>query len=82
MDESLPIPYMVAAMKNLTIRGLFMFRRDDQRGIIKLAESGLLKLGEAGGHTIVATYSLDGLSEAFEKAVETSGPGHLVCLKP
>lgn len=82
MDEALPIPYMVAAIKNLTIRGLFMFRREDQRGIIKLAESGLLKIGEAGGHTVVASYDLDSYSEALSKAVEISGPGNIVCLKP
>jgi len=82
MDESLPIPYMDAMLKSLKIQAMYMFRREDQRGLIRLAESGLLTLGEAKGHTIDAVYGLDGLLEALDKAVETSGPGSIVYIKP
>ncbi|KAI0136692.1 alcohol dehydrogenase [Xylariales sp. AK1849] len=82
LDETLPVPYMTAVMKSMTIRPHFMFQLKDQRGIIKLAESGLLELGDIGGHNIVATYRLGELSEALDKAVETSGPGNMVVLKP
>ena len=81
-DQAIPIPYMAAVAKSLTIYPQFMYRREDQRGIIKLAESGLLKLGEKGGHNIVATYGLDELDAALDKAVETSSPGNMVILKP
>lgn len=82
LDEAIPIPYMAAVMKNLVIHPHFMYRREDQRGIIKLAESGLLKLGETGGHKIVASYGLDELDKALDKAVETSNPGAMVVIKP
>lgn len=81
-DESIPIPYMSAMLNNWTIQGQFMFEREDQLGAIKLAESGLLRLGEASGHSVIATYGLDGIMEALDKAVENSGPGRIVCLKP
>lgn len=81
-DENLPIPYMVAVNKSLTIYGQHMFRREHQRGIIKLAESGLLKLGTAGGHNIEAAYGLDELQLALDKATDTSNLGSIVVLKP
>lgn len=82
MDETLPIPYLTAMVKSLRIQGTFMFQREDQLGVIRLIESGLLKLGSDGGHAIVATYSLEELDEALEKAAEVSGPGQMVCLRP
>lgn len=81
-DESIPISYMAAMINNWTIRGQFMFERADQLGVIRLAECGLLKLGEESGHHVVATYGLESYEEAMDKAVEMSGPGNIVCLEP
>ncbi|KAH8681885.1 alcohol dehydrogenase [Xylariales sp. PMI_506] len=82
LDQVLPIPYMDAVMKQLTIHSQYMFPREHQRAAIKLAESGLLKLGEKGGHGVAAAYGLGGLDEAMAKAVELSGPGKFVILEP
>jgi len=38
--------------KNLTIRGQFMYEREDARGIIELTEVRVLRLGKSGGQTL------------------------------
>ncbi|RFU26347.1 hypothetical protein B7463_g9991, partial [Scytalidium lignicola] len=78
ITKDIAIPYMVATLNNITIRGQYMYEREDARGIIKLVESGALKLGKAAGHDIVRTFKY----EDWEKAVETSsnspGAGKIV----
>jgi threonine dehydrogenase-like Zn-dependent dehydrogenase len=54
IHTDITVPYVVAVMKYLTIRGQSMYVRDDARGIIKLAETGVLtlKLGRATGMSL------------------------------
>ena len=68
IQGDIPISYMMAMYKNLTIRGQFMYERDDVRGIIKLAEAGVLRLGKSAGNEIVGQFPL----EEWEKALETA----------
>jgi len=46
----------MATLKNLTIRGQYMYKREDARGIIKLAEAGVLKLGKSTGHNVIGQF--------------------------
>jgi hypothetical protein len=41
--KDIAVPYVMAVLNNLTIRGQYMYEREDARGLIKLAEAGLLK---------------------------------------
>ncbi|EHY53770.1 hypothetical protein HRR83_003984 [Exophiala dermatitidis] len=82
MDPSIPISYMDVMWKSLKIQGSLMYTREDQLGVIKLVESGRLKLGKAGGHEVVASYPLDRLLDAADHADKANKLGQLVCLEP
>ncbi|KAI0858240.1 alcohol dehydrogenase [Xylaria cubensis] len=81
-DETLPIPYLKAMINNWTIKGSYMYSREDLEGIVRLAEAGLMKLGKRAGHVVHGVYSLDDFLAAIDKAVEMAGPGTLVYIKP
>ncbi|KAL2436492.1 hypothetical protein ABEF95_011193 [Exophiala dermatitidis] len=82
LDQSIPISYMDVMWKNLKIHGSFMYTREDQLGVVKLVESGRLKLGKAGGHEVVASYPLDRLTDAADHADKANKLGQLVSLEP
>ncbi|KAI0514670.1 alcohol dehydrogenase [Xylaria bambusicola] len=81
-DETLPIPYLKAMMSSLTIKGSYMYAREDVEACIRLAEAGLLKFGKRAGHVVHAVYTLDDFQEAMDRAVETAGPGSIIYIKP
>jgi threonine dehydrogenase-like Zn-dependent dehydrogenase len=80
--NDIDIPYVMAVLNNLTIRGQYMYEREDVRGLIKLVESGLLKLGKSAGHEMVGEFSLDDWEKAIDTAASNSGPGKLVVVYP
>ncbi|KAI1749085.1 alcohol dehydrogenase [Xylaria castorea] len=81
-DETLPIPYLKAMVNSWTIKGSYMYSREDLEGVVRLAEVGLMKLGKKAGHVVHGVYSLDDFLQAIDKAVEMAGPGTLVYIKP
>ncbi|PSS22746.1 hypothetical protein M430DRAFT_98267 [Amorphotheca resinae ATCC 22711] len=76
--KDIAIPYVVAMLNNLTIRGQYMYERDDVRGIIKLAEAGVLKLGKEAGHRIEGRFPLEEWEKAFEVAAQNPRVGKSV----
>lgn len=82
IDSDVAIPYIVAMFKNLTIRGQFMYEREDVKGIIKLVESGVLKLGKSAGQEIVGKFPLEEWQQAFEAATKNPEAGKIVLLTP
>jgi D-arabinose 1-dehydrogenase-like Zn-dependent alcohol dehydrogenase len=82
IDSDIAIPYVVAMSKNLTIRGQFMYEREDVIGIIKLAETGVLKLGKSAGQEVVAQFPLEEWQRAFETATNNPEAGKIVLLTP
>lgn len=81
-DCEIPIPYVVTVMKSLTIRGQYMYERSDMRALIKLAESGLLKLGKEGGQQVVGEFKFEEIEKALEVANENSQAGKIIVLTP
>ncbi|TGO77218.1 hypothetical protein BELL_0117g00020 [Botrytis elliptica] len=79
-SNDIDIPYMMAVMKNLTIRGQYMYEREDVKGLIKLVESGLLKLGKAGGMEIVGEFSIEQWDEGIKAVVQNPEPGKLAVM--
>ena len=63
----------MATSKNLTIHGQYMYERADVRGLIKLAESGVLKLGKGGGQEVFEQFKLEEVNKAFEAAAANPG---------
>ncbi len=82
MSNDLTMPYALAVWNNLTIKGKYMYEREDVRLLIKMAESGALKLGTAGGNEVVGTFKLEEFEKAFEAAHENPGVGKLCLLTP
>ena len=72
--EDLPLPITHITIWDITIKGKWMYSKEDIRFMIKLAETGFLKLGKAGGITTVGTFSLEKFEAAFEAAAKMSGP--------
>lgn len=82
IHSDLSLPYSHAVGNNLTIRGRFMYERADVKALIQLAESGLLKLGEAGGYDIRGNYGLEEIEECFRTTAANEGAGQIVLLQP
>ncbi|PQE25057.1 alcohol dehydrogenase protein [Rutstroemia sp. NJR-2017a BVV2] len=80
--NDIDISYAMAVLNNLTIRGQYMYEREDVRGLIKLVESGALKLGKTAGHELVGEFSLDEWEKAIETAASNAGPGQLAVMYP
>ncbi|KAI0115860.1 alcohol dehydrogenase [Nemania sp. FL0031] len=81
-DKTLPIPYFKAIINSWTIKGSYMYTREDMEGVLRLAGAGLMKLGKGAGHIVQGVYGLDDFLVALNKATETAGPGSLVYIKP
>ncbi|KAK6603238.1 isopropanol dehydrogenase [Botrytis cinerea] len=78
--NDIDIPYMIAVMNNLTIRGQYMYEREDVKGLIKLVESGLLKLGKVGGMEIVGEFSIEQWDEGIKAVAQNSEPGKMAVM--
>lgn len=75
-DVALPLGYVMHA--NMTIKGKWMYERDDILKLIKLVESGRLRVDYGS----VKKYALEQWEEAFEVAASEAGPGRVVALVP
>lgn len=82
IQKDIAVPYVMAVLNNLTIRGQYMYEREDARGIIKLAEAGVLKLGKSAGHEVVAQVPLEEWEKGLEIARQNSEAGKIVLFTP
>jgi len=72
--EELTLPTQTIMLYDLTVRGKWMYTKEDIRVLIGLVETRYLKLGEAGGIGTVGTFPLERFDAAFEAAASISGP--------
>jgi threonine dehydrogenase-like Zn-dependent dehydrogenase len=79
--KNIDIPYAMAVLNNLTIRGQYMYERSDVVALIKMVETGVLKLGKAAGHEVVGKFEFEQLVEAIEAASVNQDPGKVVVLE-
>lgn len=73
--KDIAIPYVLAVMNNLTIRGQYMYEKQDVLGLIKLIETGVLKLGKAAGEELVGEFALEDHEKAFDVASQHTAAG-------
>lgn len=78
----LPLPVMHIMLYDITIKGKWMYTKEDMRVMINLTETGYLKLGEAGGIKTVGSFPLEQFDAAFDAAAKMSGPGKQVVIVP
>ena len=82
MHEDIPIPHHAIMRNNLQLRGKWMYERDDIEALIKMIETGILKLGGKGGGNVVGKFKLEEWQKAFDAAAENPGIGQVVVIAP
>ena len=80
--DDVPIPHSVVVHWNLTLKGKWMFEREDIKSMIKMVESGVLKLGESAGLRIIGKFGLEDWDKAFTAAEKNAGMGETALLTP
>lgn len=75
------IPLQKIMRENITLRGTWMYSPKQIKEVIKMVESGLVKLKDGESMQCRGTYGLDAWKEAFDKAAEVGGTGY-VLLRP
>ena len=80
--EDVPIPHSIVMHGNLTLKGKWMFEREDIKSMIKMIENGLLKLGESAGLRTVGRFKLEDWDKAFTAAEKNAGMGESTLITP
>jgi threonine dehydrogenase-like Zn-dependent dehydrogenase len=80
--KELPIPYSLIVGLHITLVGCFMYTSDQARDLIKMIESGILKLGEKAGLKTTGVFKLEDGVEALRLASKEGGAGHAVFFAP
>ncbi|KAJ3580111.1 hypothetical protein NPX13_g451 [Xylaria arbuscula] len=74
ISSDVQIPYLAIVFKGLTLRGTFMYSRQQADELIKLVESGILPIGHRGGFEVTGQFTLEQWEKAFDHAYEQMGP--------
>ncbi|KAF4495132.1 alcohol dehydrogenase [Fusarium agapanthi] len=77
--EELKLPTQSIMLNDITVKGKWMYTKDDMRNMVKLVEAGHLKLGAV---QTVGNFPMEKFAEAFEKAAKISGPLSHVIISP
>lgn len=70
----LVLPTQFIMLNDITIKGKWMYTKDDIRKMISLTESGYIKLGQGGNIETVGTFGLEEFEKAFDTAARMRGP--------
>ncbi|KAI1810864.1 GroES-like protein [Poronia punctata] len=82
LTGDIALPYFLMILKSLEVKGKWMYTREEIRTLIKMVETGVMKIGEAAGHKVDGKYQLENYEAALEHAAKQSGWGSLVVLTP
>ena len=80
--QELTLPTQFIMLYDITIKGKWMYTKEDMRVMINLVETGYLKLGEVGGIKTVGTFPLEEFDAAFDAASKMRGSGLQVVIVP
>ncbi|KAJ3494535.1 hypothetical protein NLG97_g4017 [Lecanicillium saksenae] len=76
------LPYIMIMYKGITIKGTFMYTREQAEKLIKIVESGLLPIGKRGNIQVTGVFHLEQWQEAFDHAFNNIGPKRTAYFKP
>jgi D-arabinose 1-dehydrogenase-like Zn-dependent alcohol dehydrogenase len=83
MMFDIKINYASLMVRNITIKAQFMYTRQELVSLVKMIETGVLKLGKEAGHEIVERgFSMDEWEKAVNIAETATGWGQQVLLYP
>lgn len=77
-DGGIELPYTWLMRNGITLRGQFMYARDDARRVIGLVRAGLIDLNEFQ----VTAFGLDKVNDAVAHAAANAGPFKMTVLQP
>ncbi|RKK06622.1 hypothetical protein BFJ66_g17195 [Fusarium oxysporum f. sp. cepae] len=77
--QELTLPIQFIMLNDITVKGKWMYTKDDMRTMIKLLEADYLKLGSA---QTAGTFPLEEFEKAFDTAAKLSGPLLQVVISP
>ncbi|PSN60098.1 alcohol dehydrogenase [Corynespora cassiicola Philippines] len=80
--EDVSIPYRLVMQKDLALKGKWMYGRDEIAAMIKMVESGVLKIGKAGGVKVIREYDYKDWEKAFDDASEHGRWDSVVAMGP
>ena len=80
--DDVPIPHSVVTHSNLTLKGKWMFEREDFQSMIKMVENGVMKLGENAGLRVVGKFGLEDWDKTSTAAEKNAGVGETALLTP
>jgi threonine dehydrogenase-like Zn-dependent dehydrogenase len=75
-------PYAMLMFKALTIKGTFMYTRQQADELIRLVETGALLIGKRGGIEITGKFALSEWQDAFQHANDEMGPKKVAYFMP
>ena len=80
--DDVAIPHNKVMHWNLSLRGKWMYERQDVESMIKMVETGIMRVdGTKHGLKVEGTFGLEGWKEAFDLADKTIDTGFVV-IKP
>jgi NADPH:quinone reductase-like Zn-dependent oxidoreductase len=82
LPTDVSFPYLQLMLKNITVRGKFMYERELIKRFIRMLENGNLVLGEEVGLSVGGVFGLDDIEEALAAAEESTGWGGDILLAP
>ncbi|KAK3169535.1 hypothetical protein OEA41_008919 [Lepraria neglecta] len=80
--EDVGVPHGRVMHWNLTLKGKWMYERDDIKSMIKMIEAGVLKVGKSGGLRVVGKFGLEDWDAAFTAAEKNAGMGDSTVIAP
>jgi threonine dehydrogenase-like Zn-dependent dehydrogenase len=78
----LAIPHHAVMHRDLTLKGKWMYDRQQVLDLIKMIETGVLKLGKGEGQRMVEKFALEEWDKAFTTAAENAGMGAKAVIVP
>ncbi|KAI1085331.1 NAD(P)-binding protein [Whalleya microplaca] len=76
------IPYFHVMQNSINIKGRWMYSRKELRTMIKMVETGLLKIGKFSGHKVSGKFTLDEWKTALDAASKHPAWGDQIVFKP
>ncbi len=75
-------PYTAIMQRNLTVKGTLMYSREQAQELVKMIETGVLRLGPEAGLITKKIFKLEEWEEAIETAAKEAGAGRAVLFAP
>jgi D-arabinose 1-dehydrogenase-like Zn-dependent alcohol dehydrogenase len=82
MPQDARIECAVVMLKSLTIKGQYMYTREEIRHLVRMAEAGIIKLGSAAGHELGGEFKLEEWGAALATSAKHGGFGEQVMFTP